>query len=77
MPNIAYAGDTTGNPLAIVAVRIAPDGSILSMTLTKSSGNPAWDAAAMAAIKKSDPLPRGVDGKAPPPNLDIRLRPKG
>ncbi|AJC21762.1 cell envelope integrity protein TolA [Pandoraea pulmonicola] len=77
MPNIAYAGDTTGNPQAIVAVRIAPDGSILSMTLSKSSGNPAWDAAAMAAIKKSDPLPRGIDGKAPPPSLDIRLRPKG
>lgn len=77
MPNIAYAGDTTGNPQAIVAVRIAPDGSILSMQLTKSSGNPAWDAAAMAAIKKSDPLPRGVDGKAPPPTLDIHLRPKG
>ncbi|QHE91869.1 cell envelope integrity protein TolA [Pandoraea fibrosis] len=75
-PNIAYGGDTEGNPTAVVAVRLAPDGSVLSMQLVKSSGNPAWDAAVQAAITKSDPLPRDTNGKAPP-SVNLRFSPKG
>lgn len=75
-PNIAYAGDTEGNPTAVVAVRLAPDGSVLSMQLVKSSGNPAWDAAVQAAITKSDPLPKDTNGKAPA-SVNLRFSPKG
>ncbi|VVE68839.1 protein TolA [Pandoraea anapnoica] len=74
-PNIAYGGDTEGNPTAVVTVRLAPDGSVLSMQLAKSSGNPAWDAAVQAAITKSDPLPRDTNGKAPP-TVNLRFSPK-
>lgn len=74
-PNIVYAGDMTGNPQAVVAVTCAPDGRILSRQLITSSGNPAWDAAVLQAIDRSDPMPRDVDGKTPG-KFNIRLRPK-
>src|SRR5690606_38568336 len=39
-PNIVYPDDVVGNPRAEVAVRTAPDGTIVSVRVTQSSGNP-------------------------------------
>ncbi|UBM11025.1 cell envelope integrity protein TolA [Cupriavidus metallidurans] len=64
-PNIIFNEDVNGNPAAVVAVHMAPDGSVLSIRLAKSSGNAAWDKAVLRAVSLSDPLPRDDSGVAP------------
>jgi len=66
-PNITFAEDIEGNPAAEVEVRCAPDGTIVSRKLTKSSGNASWDAAVLKSIDKTEVLPRDVDGRVPSP----------
>jgi serine protease Do len=46
-----------GNPEARFEVVLLPGGEVLSATLEKSSGNPAYDAAVERAIVASQPLP--------------------
>ncbi len=65
-PNIIFeAGNVEGNPRTVVSVQCAPDGAILNVSLSRSSGNPAWDEAVLRAVQKSDPMPRDTDGKVP------------
>ncbi len=64
-PNIIFNENINGNPAAVVAVTMAPDGSILSSRLARSSGNAAWDNAVLRAVSLSDPLPRDENGVAP------------
>lgn len=74
-PNIVFTEDVSGNPMAEVEVRTAPNGTIISHKLLKSSGIKAWDEAVLKAIDKTGDLPRDVDGKVPP-TLVISFRPK-
>lgn len=74
-PNIVFTDDIAGNPTAEVEVRTAPDGSILSRKLVKSSGAKAWDDAVLKAIDKTDKLPLDIDGRVPAA-LVISFRPK-
>ena len=74
-PNIVFIADPLGNPTALVEVRAAPDGTIVSRKLLKSSGNKAWDEAVLKAIDKTEVLPRDVDGRVPPA-LEISFHPK-
>ena len=74
-PNIVFTEDVGGNASAEVEVRSAPDGTILSRKLVKSSGVKAWDDAVLKAIDKTEALPRDVDGRVPSP-LVISFRPK-
>lgn len=77
-PNVVYpdAELVSGNPGAEFDVRLAPDGTIVGTpTLTKSSGLPTWDEAALRALQKTEKLPRDIDGTVPP-RLIITLRPK-
>jgi colicin import membrane protein len=53
---------------------LASDGSILGVKLNKSSGVPGWDEAAEREIRKTDKLPREVNGRIYSP-LVISLRP--
>ena len=65
-PNIVFnPDDVSGNPVAEVDVRTAPDGKIMSRKLIKSSGNKAWDEAVIKALDKTDTLPRDTDGTIP------------
>jgi colicin import membrane protein len=75
-PNIVFADDTPGNPIAEVEVRMAPDGTIVSRKITKSSGVKAWDDAVLRALDKTEILPRDVDGRVHTP-LIIEFRPRG
>jgi colicin import membrane protein len=69
-PNITFdPSSVSGNPAAEVEVRCAPDGTIVSKKLTKSSGNSAWDNAALKAIDKTEILPRDTDGRVHSPLL--------
>jgi colicin import membrane protein len=74
-PNIVYPDAVSGNPRAEVRVRTAPDGTITSATISKSSGNAAWDEAVVRALHKTDKLPRDIDGKVPS-DLVIGFRPQ-
>ena len=69
------ASDIIGNPSVEIEIRLAADGEVLGKPIIlRPSGNPAWDAAAVAGIQRASPLP--VDaawgGKAPPPFSIIR-----
>ncbi len=47
----------TGNPQLQVRIRILPGGDVLDVTVTRSSGNRAYDAAIERAIRSAQPLP--------------------
>ena len=55
----------TGNPEVHVRLRILPGGEVLDATITKSSGNRAYDAAIERAIRSASPLP------VPPPDSEL------
>lgn len=74
-PNITFTDTISGNPMADVEVRTSPDGTIISRRLTKSSGVKSWDDAVLAAIDKTEVLPRDVDGRVPPV-FSIGFRPR-
>lgn len=65
-PNITY-NDPGGaaNPEAEVEVRAAPDGTIVSHKIVKSSGLPDFDNAVERAIDKTQKLPLDIDGTIP------------
>jgi colicin import membrane protein len=64
-PKIAFSGDQSTDPEAEIEIKCAPDGTILSRRLIKSSGNKAWDKAALDAVDKAEVLPKDIDGRAP------------
>lgn len=74
-PNIVFGDAVSGNPLATVEVKLAPDGTIVGKRLVKSSGVPSWDDAVLRAIEKTEVLPRDVDGRVPP-SFEIDFRPR-
>ncbi|RWA52089.1 hypothetical protein AU476_19180 [Cupriavidus sp. UYMSc13B] len=74
-PNIGFTEDISGNPTAVVAVQLAPDGNLISVRLSKSSGNTDWDTAVPQAVERSAPFPRDENGVAPA-SLTITFRPK-
>lgn len=56
--NIVLPPRLEGNPEAVFEVVQLPDGEVMSVRLSRSSGNPALDEAIERAILKSSPLPR-------------------
>ena len=50
---------------AEVEVRTAPDGTIISRRLVKSSGNKDWDEGVLRAIDRTEVIPRDIDGRVP------------
>ncbi len=78
-PNITFP-DTllqtvVGNPPADVEVTCNPSGKIEDVSLVKSSGNKAWDDAVINGLRKTEILPRDVDGSVPT-RLVFSFRPR-
>lgn len=73
-PNIVMSEVVEGSPRALVEVRAAPDGTILSRRLVKSSGDKNWDEAVLRAIDRTGVLPRDADGTVPSP-IEIGFTP--
>lgn len=73
-PNIIFGDSVAGNPEAVVQVRVAPDGTITSRKLMRSSGIAAYDDAVLRAIDKTEILPRDTDGTVPPV-MELAFRP--
>ena len=76
--NIVEPPGMQGNPTAEFDVVVIPGGEVLSVRLVRSSGVPAYDAAAERAIMKSAPLPLPPNPELFPRFRDLRLsvRPK-
>lgn len=75
-PNIVFAQEVEGNPIAKVEVRVTLDGTVISQRLLQSSGNKAWDEAAINAIIRTRVMPKDVDGKIPDTILLFEMRAK-
>lgn len=73
-PNIRYTEDFSRSLRTEIEVRALPDGTITARRVVDSSGNPAWDEAALKAIDRTGSLPRDVDGRVPSPII-IVVRP--
>jgi colicin import membrane protein len=71
-PNVHWPPDNSLETL--IAVRCAPTGTLLSATIQHSSGNPAFDDAALRAVRESDPMPLDTNGQAPA-SFSIKVRP--
>lgn len=71
-PNIVFTEEVQGNPTAIVDVLTAPDGTIISSKLIKSSGLKSWDDAVLKAIDKTEKLPPDTDGRVHPLRLSFK-----
>ncbi|MEY2891190.1 MAG: cell envelope integrity protein TolA [Pseudomonadota bacterium] len=74
-PNIIFTEVLETNPQVEVRVKLAPDGRILSSTVTKPSASKAWDDAVLRALERTEVLPRDEDGKMPP-TIDFTFRPR-
>lgn len=74
-PNIVFTEDPPGNPVAVVEVRAAPDGTILGRRLIKASGHKGWDEAVLRAVDRTNGLPRDTDGRVPS-TIIIDFRPR-
>jgi colicin import membrane protein len=74
-PNVVFTDDIAGNPKAEIEVRTTLDGTIISQRLVKSSGNKAWDDAAIKGVIRTGTLPRDVDGRVPTP-MTLIMSPK-
>lgn len=73
-PNIRALEEFPRSLRTEIEVRTLPDGTITSRRVVDSSGNPAWDEAALKAIDRTGSLPRDVDGRVPTPQI-IVVRP--
>ncbi|HWN29953.1 MAG TPA: cell envelope integrity protein TolA [Burkholderiales bacterium] len=69
--------DIQGNPEAVYKVVLLPGGYVLSATLVKSSGVPAYDGSIERAISKAEPLPVPSDPVLSQKfrELELRFRP--
>jgi colicin import membrane protein len=72
--NVAEA--VTGNPTAEFEVHVLPGREVGLVKLTRSSGNPAYDAAAQRAIESISPLPPKPDGSPIDAVLKLTAKPK-
>lgn len=73
--NIVYTEVIVGNPRVEIDLLIAPDGTILDSPIIKSSGVKSWDDAVVAAIRKTEVVPRDTDGRVPA-KIPFGFRPK-
>ena len=73
--NGSLPSGVSGNPTVIFDVSQLEDGTVLSVRLSKSSGNSQLDDAMERAIHKSSPLPPDPTGRPRPRELRLRFNP--
>lgn len=77
--NTRLPDNLTGNPSVRCLVKLLPTGEVVSVRVTQSSGNAAYDDAVVRAIEKSSPLPLPSERDARAafvPELSFVHRPK-
>lgn len=63
-PNIVWSGPSL-DLATVIAIRSDADGALTSVTIRRSSGNAAWDMAALQAVRRSAPMPPDASGHVP------------
>ena len=61
--HVRWHGNSVDLP-TVISVNCAANGKLLSASIVQSSGNVAWDAAALNAVQQSDPMPAEQNGQA-------------
>ena len=77
--NTRLPDNLKGNPQVRCLVKLLPTGDVVSVRVTQSSGNAAYDAAVVRAIEKSSPLPLPAEREARAafvPELSFSHRPQ-
>ncbi|MDO9007365.1 MAG: cell envelope integrity protein TolA, partial [Thiobacillus sp.] len=77
--NTRLPDNLKGNPQVRCLVKLLPTGDVVSVRVTQSSGNVAYDAAVVRAIEKSSPLPLPTEREARAafvPELSFTHRPQ-
>ena len=77
--NTRLPDNLKGNPQVRCLVKLLPTGEVVSVRVTQSSGNAAYDEAVVRAIEKSSPLPLPSEREARAafvPELSFTHRPK-
>lgn len=75
-PNVVVPPGVSGNPEAVVAIALLPNGEVVGEPkMRQSTGNAALDAAILRAIVKSSPLPKPEDPAVFERNLELKFRP--
>lgn len=74
--SVPVAEAVPGNPEAIFAVSLLPTAEVLTVRMTRSSGNKAYDEAVERAIMGASPLPKPDDPSVFQRQLELRFRPK-
>jgi TolA protein len=72
-PHIVWSGKA-GRQETVLEVHCAASGNLESVKIVRSSGDRAWDKAALEAIRRSDPMPLEESGQAPR-SFTITLKP--
>ncbi len=72
-PLIVWDG-TVVHGETVVEVSCTSSGNLESVSIVHSSGNAAWDRAAVAALRQADPMPVNENGEAPR-SFKMTLRP--
>ena len=65
LPGVAYQPPPrsgSGNPTAQYRVQLGTDGKVNGVSLTESSGNPAFDRAVETGIRRCNPFPKPSTG---------------
>lgn len=71
------AFDVVGNPSVEIEIQLSADGRVQGKPrIVRPSGNPDWDAAAVAGIERAAQLPIDPDLGRAPPEMRITRRPK-
>ena len=73
---VQVAQAVPGNPEAVFLVSLLPNGEVLTVRMTRSSGNGAYDQAVERAILGSSPLPQPDEKSLFQRQLELRFRPK-
>ena len=73
-PNIVFADDVPGNPVAVVEVQTGPTGLIINRRLKKSSGVKSWDDAVLRALDRTEKLPSDNGRYWNPLEIEFKLR---
>jgi len=74
--NTRLPDNLPGNPQVEFRLSVLPSGDIVRITLTKSSGNAAFDQAVLRGIEKSSPLPLPADRAAMEKFRDLDIKHK-
>jgi colicin import membrane protein len=76
IPLITWPYDQNSPIKVFIKVSFAPDGTILSKEITKSSGDTTWDKAVMNALDRLGKMPKDESGKIPGSYINLVYGPR-